>query len=103
MLELLIDVTSHELRQPVSAILNCSSLVRTNLALLRDNLQIALDKNDGFHPSTELMTDITDDIEALDAIYQVICLSSFRKLLLIHISTQCGLAQGKSAAYMRFN
>ena len=77
MLELLIDVTSHELRQPVSAILNCSSLVRTNLALLRDNLQIALDKNDGFHPSTELMTDITDDIEALDAIYQVICLSLF--------------------------
>ncbi len=64
-------MTSHELRQPVSAILNCSSLVRTNLSLLRDKLQSALGSDKGFKPTTELMKDMNDDVEALDAIYQV--------------------------------
>lgn len=39
--ELLIDVTSHELRQPVSAILNCSSLVRSNYRSLKTYLMDA--------------------------------------------------------------
>jgi signal transduction histidine kinase len=73
--ELLIDVTSHELRQPVSAILNCSSLVRTNLARLYEKLA------DGrtLEPSEDALRLIADDLDALDAIYQ------------------CGLAQERIA------
>lgn len=41
------------------------------MALLRDKLQTALGSNEGFHPTLELIADTNDDIEALDAIYQV--------------------------------
>ncbi|KAG8986371.1 hypothetical protein FRB90_004052, partial [Tulasnella sp. 427] len=67
--ELLVDVTSHELRQPVSAILNCSQLVRTNLG----NLAEALRKSRTaapFVPSDTLLKQIEDDLDALDSIYQ---------------------------------
>ncbi|KAI5119585.1 hypothetical protein M0805_006470 [Coniferiporia weirii] len=77
--ELLIDVTSHELRQPVSAILNCSSLVRSNLAGHRDDLVRLHASNRLFQPTDELLQAIDDDLEALDAIYQ------------------CGLAQERIA------
>ncbi|TDL18928.1 hypothetical protein BD410DRAFT_792720 [Rickenella mellea] len=77
--ELLIDVTSHELRQPVSAILNCSSLVRTNLAILREDLGHCRTQQTPFTPSQALIEDIDDDLDALDAIYQ------------------CGLAQERIA------
>ena len=69
--ELLIDVTSHELRQPVSAILNCSSLVRANLAGHRDELGRFLTQKEPFKPSESLLRAIDEDLEALDAIYQV--------------------------------
>lgn len=74
--ELLIDVTSHELRQPVSAILNCSSLVRTNLAALRDEF---LGMAGSLRPTPEFLHTIEEDLDALDAIYQ------------------CGLAQERIA------
>lgn len=74
--ELLIDVTSHELRQPVSAILNCSSLVRTNLSALRDEIQSV---GAQFRPTPKLLNTMQEDLEALDAIYQ------------------CGLAQERIA------
>ena len=74
--ELLIDVTSHELRQPVSAILNCSSLVRSNLARHRDELARALMNKESFRPTKELLGAIDDDLEALDAIYQA-CMLAF--------------------------
>ncbi|KAG8934383.1 hypothetical protein FRC01_003340 [Tulasnella sp. 417] len=67
--ELLVDVTSHELRQPVSAILNCSQLVRTNLS----NLAEALRKSRAatpFVPTDSLLRQIEDDLDALDSIYQ---------------------------------
>lgn len=59
--ELLVDVTSHELRQPVSAILNCSQLVRTNL----DNLAAALRKSRDvpFVPTDSLLREIEEDLE----------------------------------------
>lgn len=69
--ELLIDVTSHELRQPVSAILNCSTLVRENLARLRERLQRARLADRGFIPEEDTMNTIDEDLEALDSIYQV--------------------------------
>ncbi|THH05145.1 hypothetical protein EW145_g5011 [Phellinidium pouzarii] len=77
--ELLIDVTSHELRQPVSAILNCSSLVRSNLAGHREELGRLYGNNELFQPTEAFLRAIDDDLEALDAIYQ------------------CGLAQERIA------
>lgn len=63
--ELLIDVTSHELRQPVSAILNCASLVRSNLQKLRDDIRVALDTSREYVPKQETIVDIDEDLEAL--------------------------------------
>ncbi|KAL5511938.1 hypothetical protein ACEPAH_5157 [Sanghuangporus vaninii] len=77
--ELLIDVTSHELRQPVSAILNCSSLMRSNLARHRKELARACMSNASFRPTKELLRAMDDDLDALDSIYQ------------------CGLAQERIA------
>lgn len=73
--ELLIDVTSHELRQPVSAILNCSSLVRSNLG----GLYAELTRGVPYTPSESMLKLVRDDLDALDAIYQ------------------CGLAQERIA------
>ncbi|KAG8961506.1 hypothetical protein FRC03_005304 [Tulasnella sp. 419] len=77
--ELLVDVTSHELRQPVSAILNCSALVRGNLASLYNKLLKCLEEALPFTPTRVLLGIMGEDLEALDAIYQ------------------CGLAQERIA------
>lgn len=69
--ELLIDVTSHELRQPVSAILNCSTLVKENLFRLREKLQKARETGQGFLPEGDFLGVMDEDLEALDSIYQV--------------------------------
>ncbi|KAG8934382.1 hypothetical protein FRC01_003339 [Tulasnella sp. 417] len=66
--ELLVDVTSHELRQPVSAILNCSQLVRTNLSNLADTLRKS--GATPFVPTKPLLKQIEEDLDALDSIYQ---------------------------------
>ncbi|KAG8977127.1 hypothetical protein FRB90_008899, partial [Tulasnella sp. 427] len=66
--ELLVDVTSHELRQPVSAILNCSQLVRGNLTKLGDALRKSRDTP--FVPEDSLHKQIEEDLDALDSIYQ---------------------------------
>lgn len=63
--ELLIDVTSHELRQPVSAILNCASLVRSNYRALKANMLEAFENQTSFFPYAELFTAMDEDIEAL--------------------------------------
>ncbi|KAF8603054.1 hypothetical protein BDV93DRAFT_178308 [Ceratobasidium sp. AG-I] len=73
--ELLIDVTSHELRQPVSAILNSAQLIRSNLVDLRH----ALRANDGQPIDQKLVAALEDDIDSLDAVMQ------------------CGLAQERIA------
>ena len=63
--ELLIDLTSHEIRTPVSAILQCSSLVKENLSALRDQLNWT--KTIGFKPTEELLEDLNEDLEALES------------------------------------
>lgn len=63
--ELLIDVTSHELRQPVSAILNCASLVRSNYESLRSNILDASSQNSPFTPSSDLLISMEEDLQAL--------------------------------------
>ncbi|KAG8767743.1 hypothetical protein FRC12_006068 [Ceratobasidium sp. 428] len=73
--ELLIDVTSHELRQPVSAILNSAQLIRSNLVDLRQ----ALRTSDPQQIDPKLVAALEDDIESLDAVMQ------------------CGLAQERIA------
>ncbi|WWC91472.1 uncharacterized protein L201_006418 [Kwoniella dendrophila CBS 6074] len=66
--ELLVDLTSHEIRTPVSAILQCSSLVKENLTSLQSQLKIV--NGDGFKATPELLAEIDEDIEALDSIHQ---------------------------------
>ncbi|WWC87709.1 uncharacterized protein L201_002601 [Kwoniella dendrophila CBS 6074] len=65
--ELLIDLTSHEIRTPVSAILQCSSLVKENLISLKDQLRYT---TNGFIPTKELLDDLEEDVDALESIYQ---------------------------------
>ena len=96
--ELLIDVTSHELRQPVSAILNCSSLVRSNLGVLRDDLCRASEERAAFRPTPALIKSIDDDLDALDAIYQVCARPLQEQYFLFYaFAQQCGLAQERIA------
>lgn len=66
--ELLVDLTSHEIRTPVSAILQCSSLVKENLVALKEQLRFA--GNAGFQATPKLLADLEDDVEALESIYQ---------------------------------
>lgn len=63
--EFLVDLISHEIRTPVSAILQCSSLVRENLLALTQQLRFSREK--GFQPSTSLLADLEDDLGALDS------------------------------------
>jgi len=63
--ELLIDLTSHEIRTPVSAILQCSSLVKENLMALKDQLNWS--GSNGFKPTAELLADLEEDVEALES------------------------------------
>ncbi|KAL1410450.1 hypothetical protein Q8F55_004461 [Vanrija albida] len=68
--ELLVDLTSHEIRTPVSAILQCSSLVKDNLGALVTQLQAASATGAGFHPSSDLLLELRQDLVALESIYQ---------------------------------
>lgn len=63
--ELLIDVTSHELRQPVSAILNCAALVRSNYQTLLSTLKGVKSQSGTFTPDVELLGTMEADLEAL--------------------------------------
>jgi signal transduction histidine kinase len=67
--ELLVDFTSHEIRTPVSAILQCSSLVKENLQALKEQLQqaMAFENRTGFVPTPELMANLDEDVEALES------------------------------------
>ncbi|WVW79173.1 hypothetical protein I302_101139 [Kwoniella bestiolae CBS 10118] len=63
--ELLVDLTSHEIRTPVSAILQCSSLVKENLTALQGQLRRVGDN--GFKATPQLLAEIDEDLEALDS------------------------------------
>ncbi|KAJ1307032.1 hypothetical protein OPQ81_008011 [Rhizoctonia solani] len=77
--ELLIDVTSHELRQPVSAIIQNAEVVRTNMKGLRDLLHDCRKRNICYSPTDRMLAELEDDLQAMDSI------------------TQCGLAQARIA------
>ncbi|CAE6499988.1 unnamed protein product [Rhizoctonia solani] len=77
--ELLIDVTSHELRQPVSAIIQNAEVVRTNMKGLRDLLKDCRKRNTFYAPTDRMLAELEDDLQAMDSI------------------TQCGLAQARIA------
>ena len=63
--ELLVDITSHEIRTPVSAILQCSSVVMENLINLKRDLESA--GPDGFCASSELLAELDADLKALES------------------------------------
>ena len=67
--ELLIDFTSHEIRTPISAILQCSSLVKENLNGIKTLMDGALRSEgpQGYMPTADLLETIEQDIEALDS------------------------------------
>lgn len=99
--ELLIDLTSHEIRTPVSAILQCSSLVKENLESLNDSLKFASTMKTGFVPTPELLADIAEDIEALESESS---LSSTDRYLPVWSGARtyrrgCPLARSDSARY----
>ncbi|KAG9107751.1 hypothetical protein FRC07_008581, partial [Ceratobasidium sp. 392] len=77
--ELLIDVTSHELRQPVSAIIQNAEVVRTNMRGMRDLLQDCRKRNVSYVPTERILMELEDDLQAMESI------------------TQCGLAQARIA------
>ncbi|EJT46944.1 hypothetical protein A1Q1_04314 [Trichosporon asahii var. asahii CBS 2479] len=67
--ELLVDLTSHEIRTPVSAILQCSSLVKENLCSLMDQMKWALANDVGFVPTPQTLLDLEEDVDALESIF----------------------------------
>ncbi|CAE6436787.1 unnamed protein product, partial [Rhizoctonia solani] len=77
--ELLIDVTSHELRQPVSAIIQNAEVVRTNMKGLRDLLYDCQRRKISYLPTERMLSELEDDLQAMDSI------------------KQCGLAQARIA------
>ncbi|CCO32341.1 hypothetical protein BN14_06400 [Rhizoctonia solani AG-1 IB] len=77
--ELLIDVTSHELRQPVSAIIQNAEVVRANMKGLRDLFHDCRKRNISYTPTDRLLGEMEDDLQAMDSIMQ------------------CGLAQARIA------
>ncbi|CAE6472804.1 unnamed protein product [Rhizoctonia solani] len=77
--ELLIDVTSHELRQPVSAIIQNAEVVSTNMKGLRDVLHDCQRRKVPYSPTERMLTELEDDLQAMDSI------------------KQCGLAQARIA------
>ncbi|CAE7175104.1 unnamed protein product [Rhizoctonia solani] len=77
--ELLIDVTSHELRQPVSAIIQNAEVVRTNMKGLRELLQDCRKRGISYTPTDRFLRELDEDMQAMESI------------------TQCGLAQARIA------
>jgi len=68
--ELLIDITSHEIRNTISSLMQCSSLVNTNLLSLQEQLEMVMERHAAFSPTKQLLTTINEDLEALESIYQ---------------------------------
>ncbi|KAL7409075.1 hypothetical protein BDY24DRAFT_404537 [Mrakia frigida] len=69
--EFLVSVISHELRNPVSAILQCTSLCKGNLTFLKDELQTSMDQQKPYSPNEALLNLISEDLEGLDMIWEM--------------------------------
>lgn len=67
---LLISLHRPEIRNPISLLMQCSSLVKTNLSALLEQLESVLEHDTSFVPTRQLLTSITEDLEALESIYQ---------------------------------
>ncbi|BEI98772.1 hypothetical protein CcaverHIS631_0310710 [Cutaneotrichosporon cavernicola] len=68
--ELLIDITSHEIRNPISSLMQCASLVKSNLLALQEYMRNAFEEDREIRPTDQLLATMGEDIEALDSIYQ---------------------------------
>ncbi|WOO83027.1 Sensor histidine kinase TmoS [Vanrija pseudolonga] len=68
--ELLIDITSHEIRNPISSLMQCSELVKSNLQSLQEQLTDVLDQGKSYNPTRQLLFTISEDLDALESIYQ---------------------------------
>ncbi len=68
--ELLIDITSHEIRNPISSLMQCASLVKSNLLALHEQMQRAVEEDRAIQPTDQLLVTMGEDLEALDSIYQ---------------------------------
>ncbi|KAK4687012.1 hypothetical protein P7C73_g3098, partial [Tremellales sp. Uapishka_1] len=85
--ELLIDITScvdsrmpghvahrtdvrHEIRNPISSLMQCSALVKTNVNSLLEQFERATAEKVPFVPTQQLVTTMKEDLEALESIYQ---------------------------------
>ncbi|KAG8690757.1 hypothetical protein FRC11_009316 [Ceratobasidium sp. 423] len=97
--QLLIDVTSHELRQPVSAIIQNAEVVRTNMKGLRNLLHDCRKRNICFNPTDRMLAELEDDLQAMDSItqYVIFCLLIQINMLNIRRPQRCGLAQARIA------
>lgn len=62
------SVVSHETRNPVSAVIQCAGLCRSNLSFFRTELASSLANATPFTPTSELLNLLEEDIEALDNI-----------------------------------
>lgn len=67
--DLLVDITSHEIRNPISSLMQCASMVRTNLVGLCSDFKKLAATGGGFQPTSQLMHTLQEDVEALDNIY----------------------------------
>ncbi|CED83475.1 two-component-like hybrid sensor histidine kinase 2 [Phaffia rhodozyma] len=65
--EFLVSVVSHEVRNPVSAILQCAGLCKSNLTFIRT----ALNSGKAYFPTSELINLIDEDVDALESIHQM--------------------------------
>lgn len=50
--------------------MQCSSLVKTNLLSLLEQLEMSIQQKQPFNPTKQLVTTINEDLEALESIYQ---------------------------------
>jgi signal transduction histidine kinase len=66
----ILTATSHEIRNPISSLMQCSSLVKTNLLSLQEQFDMSIRTATPFKPTSQLLTTIHEDLEALESIYQ---------------------------------
>ncbi|CAE6469443.1 unnamed protein product [Rhizoctonia solani] len=68
--ELLIDVTSHELRQPVSAIIQNMQVVRANMQNLLNELDDCRARSVVYSPRDLMVSELIQDLQSMDNIEQ---------------------------------
>ncbi|KAI5449034.1 hypothetical protein NCC49_005647, partial [Naganishia albida] len=68
--ELLIDVTSHELRNPISAVLQCSMLISQDLLQLRTQVEDHVKQQLPFLPGQETIGLLNECLDAAESVYE---------------------------------